>query len=114
VAVKLFIMNAGVVAGVGNIYANEALFRASIRPDRPAVSLDRMECDRLAAVMRDVLAESIEAGSTYRVAEETIGYHPMEFSVYGRSGVTCRVCGGALEASRLGNRSTVFCPRCQR
>ncbi len=113
-AVKLFIMNAGIVAGVGNIYANEALFRARIRPDRPAASLDRQNCNRLAAAIRDILAESIATGSTYRVAEETVGYHPMEFSVYGRSGVACRACGGLLEASRLGNRSTVYCPRCQR
>ena len=114
VAVKLFIMNARVVAGVGNIYANEALFRAGIRPDRAAGSLDRKECDRLAAAIHEALAESIETGSTYRVAEETVGYHPLEFSVYGRSGVACRSCGKALESIRLGNRSTVFCPRCQR
>ncbi|HLO26762.1 MAG TPA: bifunctional DNA-formamidopyrimidine glycosylase/DNA-(apurinic or apyrimidinic site) lyase [Geobacteraceae bacterium] len=114
IAVKLFIMNAGVVAGVGNIYANEALFRAGIRPDRSADSLSRKECDRLAAAIRKVLTESIEKGSTYRVAEETVGYHPLEFSVYGRSGGGCRACGMSLEAIRLGNRSTVFCPRCQR
>lgn len=114
VAVKLFIMDSSVVAGVGNIYANEALFRAGIRPDRPAGSLERRECDRLAKAIRAVLAESIETGSTYRVAEETVGYHPLEFDVYGRSGVACRTCGGVLESTRLGNRSTVFCPRCQR
>ena len=114
VAVKLFIMNAGVVAGIGNIYANEALFRAGIRPDRPARSLDRAECERLAATIRQVLTESTDVGSTYRVAEETVGYHPLEFSVYGREGVACRGCGGPLEATRLGNRGTVFCPRCQR
>jgi formamidopyrimidine-DNA glycosylase len=113
VAVKLFIMNARVVAGVGNIYANEALFRAGIRPDRAAGSLDRRECDRLAAAIHEVLAESVETGSTYRVAEGTVGYHPLEFSVYGRGGVACRTCGTALESIRLGNRSTVFCPRCQ-
>lgn len=114
VAVKLFIMNSSVVAGIGNIYANEALFRAGIRPDRPAGSLGRRECDRLAAAIKEVLTESIETGSTYRVAEETVGYHPLEFSVYGRSGVACRTCGETLASTRLGNRSTVFCPRCQR
>lgn len=114
VAVKLFIMNASVVAGVGNIYANEALFRAGIRPDRPVGTLDRRECDRLAHAIKEVLTESIDKGSTYRVAEDTVGYHPLEFDVYGRSGVACRTCGSALEAIRLGNRSTVFCPRCQR
>ncbi len=114
VAVKLFIMNAAVVAGIGNIYANEALFRAGIRPDRAAGSLDRPECDRLAEAIKEVLNESIETGSTYRVAEETVEYHPLEFGVYGRAGEGCRRCGEALEAIRLGNRSTVFCPRCQR
>lgn len=114
IAVKLLIMNARVVAGVGNIYANEALFRAGIRPDRSAGSLSRKECDRLTAAIREVLASSIEKGSTYRVAEETLGYHPLEFSVYGRSNGVCRACGVALESIRLGNRSTVFCPRCQR
>lgn len=113
VAVKLFIMNSSVVAGVGNIYANEALFRAGIRPDRAAGSLERRECDRLAKAIKEVLAESIETGSTYRVAEDTMVYHPLEFSVYGRSGDACRTCGRALESIRLGNRSTVFCPRCQ-
>lgn len=114
VAVKLLIMNAAVVAGVGNIYANEALFRAGIRPDRPASSLSLSECERLALFIREVLAESIEQGSTYRVAEETVAYYPLEFAVYGRGKGACTRCGGALEEIRLGNRSTVFCPRCQK
>ncbi len=114
VAVKLFIMNSSVVAGIGNIYANEALFRAGILPNRPAGSLARRECDRLAKAVKEVLTESIETGSTYRVTEETVEYHTLEFDVYGRGGVACRKCGGALESIRLGNRSTVFCPRCQR
>jgi formamidopyrimidine-DNA glycosylase len=114
VAVKLFVMNAAVVAGVGNIYANEALFRAGIRPDRAAGSLDRRECDRLAEAIKEVLNESIDTGSTYQVREETVGYHPLEFGVYGRAGEGCRTCGEALESIRLGNRSTVFCPCCQR
>jgi formamidopyrimidine-DNA glycosylase len=114
VAVKLLIMNAATVAGVGNIYANEALFRAAIRPDRSAASLTLEECERLALTIREVLLESIEQGSTYRVAEETVAYHPLEFNVYGRGKGTCPRCGLALEETRLGNRSTVFCPRCQR
>jgi formamidopyrimidine-DNA glycosylase len=114
VAVKLFIMNAAVVAGIGNIYANEALFRAGIHPVRPARSLSLDECQRLAATIKEVLASSIEQGSTYRVAEETVAYHPLTFQVYGRGGTACDVCGGLLEQMRLGNRSTFFCPRCQR
>lgn len=114
VAVKLFIMNAAVVAGIGNIYANETLFRAGIHPVRPARSLSLDECNRLAATIKAVLASSIEQGSTYRVAEETVAYHPLAFQVYGRGGTACAACGETLEQLRLGNRSTVFCPRCQR
>lgn len=113
VAVKLLIMNMKIVAGVGNIYANEALFRAGIRPDRVASGLDRSECERLAVTIREVLQESIDQGSTYRVAEDTVAYHPLDFNVYGRANGVCTGCGGALEATRLGNRSTVYCPRCQ-
>jgi formamidopyrimidine-DNA glycosylase len=114
VAVKLLIMNAAVVAGVGNIYANEALFRAGIRPDRPASSLTQEECGRLALTIQEVLLDSIEHGSTYRVAEKTVAYHPLEFNVYGRGKGSCTSCGGILEETRLGNRSTVFCQHCQR
>jgi formamidopyrimidine-DNA glycosylase len=114
VAVKQFIMNSATVAGVGNIYANEALFRAAIRPDRPAASLTLTECEILAHTVREVLQESIDQGSTYRVAETTVAYHPLEFAVYGRGKGHCTRCNGSLEEIRLGNRSTVFCPRCQR
>jgi formamidopyrimidine-DNA glycosylase len=113
VAVKLLIMNMAIVAGVGNIYANEALFRAGIRPDRAASTLSRSECERLAVTIREVLQESIDQGSTYQVAEDTVAYHPLNFEVYGRGEGACTRCGGALEVTRLGNRSTVYCPRCQ-
>jgi len=113
VAVKQLLMDSTTVAGVGNIYANEALFRAGIRPDRPASSLNLSECELLATTIREVLQESIEQGSTYRVAEDSVAYHPLEFAVYGRGRGNCRHCNGALEEIRLGNRSTVFCPRCQ-
>lgn len=114
VAVKLLIMNAAIVAGVGNIYANEALFRAGIRPGRPADSLTATECERLATFVKEVLSDSIRVGSTYRVTEETVAYHPLELNVYGRGKGNCTRCGGTLEESRLANRSTVFCPVCQR
>lgn len=114
VAIKQLLMNAVIVAGIGNIYANEALFRAGIRPDRPASSLSRAECQRLVHTVRDVLQGSIDQGSTYRVEEETVAYHPLDFAVYGRGKGACTHCGGALEEIRLGNRSTVYCPRCQK
>lgn len=114
VAVKLLIMNMAVVSGVGNIYANEALFRAGIRPDRPASTLDRVECGRLASAIREVLQHSIDQGSTYRVMEDSVAYHPLEFAVYGRGKDICARCGSLLEEIRLGNRSTVFCAHCQK
>lgn len=113
VAVKQLIMNSEIVAGVGNIYANEALFRAGIRPDRISDNVTLLESTKLAAVIREVLEGSISEGSTYRVAEETVDYYPQEFRVYGRRGKPCIACGEPLEEIRLGNRSTVFCRHCQ-
>jgi formamidopyrimidine-DNA glycosylase len=114
VPIKPLIMNAAVVAGVGNIYANEALFRSGIRPDRPAGSLDREDCGRLAEAIRTVLEESIGEGSTYQVAEGSVAYHPLQFNVYGRGRDVCLRCRSPLMDTRLGNRSTVFCPHCQK
>ncbi len=113
-ALKQLIMNSSVVAGVGNIYANEALFRAGIRPDRAAGTLTHQECMVLAGVIRAVLEESIGEGSTCRVAEDTVAYYPQNFSVYGRGSGECSGCGNRLEEIRLGNRSTVFCLTCQK
>ena len=113
VAVKQLIMNSSVVAGVGNIYANEALFLARIRPDRAAGSLTLQECAELATGIRAALEGSIGEGSTFRVAEETVAYYPQVFKVYGRKGKACPVCGEPLDEIRLGGRSTVFCNTCQ-
>ncbi|MDD2853320.1 MAG: bifunctional DNA-formamidopyrimidine glycosylase/DNA-(apurinic or apyrimidinic site) lyase [Desulfuromonadaceae bacterium] len=114
VAVKQLIMNSKVVAGVGNIYANEALFRALIRPDRAAGTLNLHECSELATVIREVLETSVNEGSSFRVAEETVAYYPQSFKVYGRGGKACLTCGNVLDEIRLGNRSTVYCRTCQR
>jgi formamidopyrimidine-DNA glycosylase len=114
VAVKQLIMNSSVVAGVGNIYANEALFRARIRPERPAGTLTIEESIVLAATIREVLEASIGEGSTYRVAEETVAYYPQALRVYGHGGEPCPGCGAPLDEIRLGNRSTVFCRTCQK
>jgi formamidopyrimidine-DNA glycosylase len=114
VAVKQLIMNGAVVAGMGNIYANEALFRAHIRPDRASGTLTIQECTKLVAVIREVLEGSIGEGSTYRVAEETVAYYPQVFKVYGRGGKPCPDCGKPLDEIRLGSRSTVFCRTCQK
>ena len=114
VAVKQLLMNSGVVAGVGNIYANEALFRARIRPDRAAGTLDLRECTELVAVIREVLEGSIVEGVACRVKEETVAYYSQTFKVYGRGGKPCPHCGELLNEIRLGNRSTIFCRTCQK
>ncbi|MFZ2950134.1 MAG: bifunctional DNA-formamidopyrimidine glycosylase/DNA-(apurinic or apyrimidinic site) lyase [Desulfuromonadaceae bacterium] len=114
VAVKQLIMNSAVVAGVGNIYANEALFRACIRPDRAAGTLTFQECTELVSTIRTVLEGSIGEGSTWRVAEETVAYYPQALKVYGRGGKPCLGCGELLAETRLGGRSTVFCRGCQK
>lgn len=114
IAVKQLIMDSSAVAGVGNIYANEALFRARILPGRAAGSLTRMECAGLAGTIRLVLEESIGAGNACLVAEETVAYYPQLLKVYGRAGKPCHICGEPLNEIRLGNRSTVFCRNCQK
>lgn len=114
VSVKQLIMDSSVVAGVGNIYANEALFRARIRPDRAAGTLTDRECYELAEWICEVLSESIGEGSSFRVSEETVAYYPQSFKVYGRGGMPCAVCGEQLCEIRLGGRSTVLCKSCQK
>lgn len=114
VAVKQLIMNSAVVAGVGNIYANEALFSARIRPDRAAGTLTLQECSVLVASISEVLEGSIGEGDACRVAEETVAYYPQKFEVYGRGGKPCTACREPLDEIRLGGRSTVFCRRCQK
>lgn len=106
------------VVGIGNIYANEALFRARIRPDRPANSLGADEAARLRDAIRDVLEAAIRVrGTTFRdyrdATGEAGGFEPL-LQVYGREGEPCRVCGTPIERIVLSNRSAFFCPRCQR
>ncbi len=117
-AVKLALMDNSVVVGVGNIYANESLFRAGIHPSRAAnrVSLKRYEL--LAAEIKIVLAEAINAGgSTLRDFVNTSGepgYFQLDYFVYGRDGEPCKRCGATLKLSRHGGRATVHCLTCQR
>lgn len=118
VAVKLFLMDAGVVVGVGNIYASEALFRAGIRPDKPAARLTRPAYVRLAGAVQAVLGEAIAAGGTtlrdFSNSDGLPGYFAQELNVYGRAGAPCRLCGTPIREQRLGQRSTFWCPACQR
>jgi len=116
--VKTFLMDGRIVVGVGNIYANEALFAAGIRPDRAAGKVSRERYGRLAEEVKRVLARSIlQGGTTLRDfvgGDGKPGYFAQQLEVYGRGGEPCRVCGEPLTEIRLGQRSTVFCRRCQR
>jgi Formamidopyrimidine-DNA glycosylase len=106
------------VAGVGNIYATEALFRAGIRPSRPGRATAPARLRRLAGAVREVLLDALAAGGTtlrdFRVPDGRPGYFEVELDVYGRAGRPCHRCGGILRATRIAGRSTVWCPRCQR
>jgi formamidopyrimidine-DNA glycosylase len=118
VAIKLFIMNAAIVVGVGNIYASEALFRAGIRPGTPASRVSRARMQQLATAIREVLAEAITVGGTtlrdYVNAHGTPGYFRQQLFVYERAGEACRRCGCPIQHRVQGQRSTYFCPVCQR
>lgn len=116
--VKTFLMDGGVVVGVGNIYANEALFMAGVRPGRAASRVTRAEYGRLATAIREVLERAIRAGGTtlrdFAAGAEQEGYFRIELKVYGRERDACVGCGGVLRGVRIAGRSTVYCPRCQR
>ena len=118
VAVKNFLMDARVVVGVGNIYANEALFQAGVRPRTAAGRVTRTRYRALAEAVRAILAAAIELGGTTLRdcvgSDGAPGYFRNELFVYGREGKPCRVCGTELKGIRLGQRGTVYCPRCQR
>ncbi len=117
-AIKQFIMDQKTVVGVGNIYVSEALFQARIRPDRAAgrVGLERYQT--LARVIKEILVQAIKAGGTtisdFSQADGKPGYFKQQLRVYGRGGEPCVVCGYPLHSQRLGQRSTFFCPKCQK
>lgn len=117
-SVKATMLDQQVMAGVGNIYADEALFEAGIRPQRSMRRLKPTEMGRLAASIRAVLERAITArGSTlrdYRTSGGESGGFQMQHQVYGRGGLACRRCGKALRSGVVGQRSTVWCPLCQR
>lgn len=116
--VKSFIMNNHVVVGVGNIYANEALFKAGIHPGRKAgrISLDRYQ--RLAEAIRETLSAAILMGGTtlrdFVNSDGQPGYFAQSLLVYGRAGEPCPECQTPLKEIRMGGRSTVYCGQCQR
>ncbi len=118
VAIKLLIMNSHVVVGVGNIYASEALFLAGVRPGRAASSLTRVQCARLVTAIRAVLRKAIRFGGTtlrdYVGADGQPGYFRQELYVYERAGEACRKCATPVRQITQGQRSTYYCPTCQK
>jgi formamidopyrimidine-DNA glycosylase len=117
-AVKNFIMDGHTVVGVGNIYASEALFMAGIRPSRPAGRVSAARYEALAAAIRDVLAHAIRRGGTtlrdFVNTEGNPGYFAQELLVYEREGNACFQCGAPIRRKVIGQRSSYYCPRCQR
>ena len=117
-AIKLALMDNHVVTGVGNIYANEALFRAGIRPTTRANRVSKPRLRRLVDATRDVLGAAIAKGGSsvrdYVGSDGSTGHFQLEYFVYAREGAACRVCGTAIRQARIGQRSSFFCPRCQR
>jgi formamidopyrimidine-DNA glycosylase len=117
-SIKSFVMDSRIVAGVGNIYASEALFRAGIRPGLAAGRVSRARMDALAGAIRDVLNDAIGAGGTtlrdYVDAEGMPGYFAQKLFVYERTGRPCRRCRTPIRQFTQGQRSTYWCPRCQR
>lgn len=115
--IKIVILDQTVVAGIGNIYASEALHKAKIAPERPASDLSRADCDRLAVAIKQVLERAIEVGgSTLRDHVQPngeLGYFQHEWSVYGRTGEPCRLCSAAIEQIVQTGRTTFFCRTCQ-
>jgi formamidopyrimidine-DNA glycosylase len=111
-------MDQAIVVGVGNIYASEALFAARIHPKRAAGSISRARYARLADEVKRVLRYAITRGGTtlrdFLDPDGAPGYFEQELFVYGRDGQPCKVCATPIKSIVLGQRTTYFCPRCQR
>jgi formamidopyrimidine-DNA glycosylase len=116
--IKSFLMDSHVVVGVGNIYANEALFRAGIHPLRAAGRISAGRYEALATAVKEILAYAIQRGGTtlrdFVNGHGEPGYFQLELDAYGRAGEPCHRCQTPMREVRLGGRSTVYCPRCQR
>jgi formamidopyrimidine-DNA glycosylase len=116
--VKAVLLDQHAVAGIGNIYADEALFVAGVRPSKPARRLSRPAVERLHRAVREVLSEALsDRGSSFRDyvdAEGEQGMHQLRVKVFRRTGQPCYACGSAIKRVKVGGRSTHYCPRCQR
>mgnify|MGYP001823563244 CR=1 FL=1 len=115
--IKLALMNNEIVTGVGNIYANEALFRAGINPRTKAGRLSLIRCGKLVAAIRETLRDAIDAGGSslrdFFGTDGSPGYFQQQYSVYARQGQPCGHCGSTIRSIRLGQRTTFYCTSCQ-
>lgn len=118
VAIKTLILNQNLISGIGNIYADEALYRAHIRPDRAAGSLSKKESLHLSQAIKKVLEEGINSRGTtfrdYRDGNNQNGAFQERLKVYGKTGQMCPQCGTIIERERIGGRSSHYCPNCQK
>lgn len=118
IPIKTALMDAKIVVGVGNIYANEALFHAGIRPDTPANRIGIVRTTRIHAAIIKVLQAALKAGGSslrnYASTDGEPGYFQLETRVYARGGQACSTCGKTIRMLRLGQRSCFFCPQCQK
>jgi len=117
-AIKQVLLAGDVVVGVGNIYASEALFMAGIRPTTRAANLSKPRVARLHTAIVQVLTRAVEQGGSslrdFVSAEGRTGYFQLEAAVYGREGEPCRACGGPIKSMLQGQRTTFYCPKCQK
>jgi formamidopyrimidine-DNA glycosylase len=117
-AIKAALLNQGLLSGVGNIYADESLFRAGIRPRKSAGRLTRSELERLRVALQSVLEDAIRLGgssvSDYVDAEGVRGFFQLEHRVYQRAGEPCLICASLIRRIVVAGRSTHYCPRCQK
>jgi len=116
-AIKHMIMDSHIVVGVGNIYANEALFLAGILPSVPACELSTDRMDKLAAAIKQVLKKAINSGGTslrdFIRSDGRPGYFQQQLNVYNRRGEACVRCGTAISMVRQGQRASYYCTHCQ-
>ena len=117
-AIKNTIMDAHLVVGVGNIYANESLFRAGINPQRPANKLSLDMCEKLVEEIKATLEDALKAGGSslrdFTAVNGNSGYFQQSYFTYARTGEPCKVCGVLIKNIRLGQRSTFYCENCQK
>lgn len=118
VAIKSFIMNNHVVVGVGNIYAQESLFLSGIHPNRAACKISFTRIEKLVTTIKQVLERAIEAGGSslkdFTGADGKPGYFQQTLNVYGRHDQNCIACDSPLKQANIGQRTTIYCPQCQR